>query len=263
MEAFGSRMTQFAGLYATSLVTGHYPAYVLPDTPNAFELFNAGRELPMDIPIAFPAFNNVFTCIDPHSIKYDTFVLKNVIRDDAVFSLDPNRNYSINGLFHTYNYWIDFECDILSLFEFNPQLVEHATTLLPKTTKKIVGISYRYEYKKLNTSHVQLDKWYYETAMNMFADCIFLIFSDDIKEAKRFFGEKENILYTKDMSSAVGICTLSLCDHIINANSSFSLWASFLNKNKTKQIICPTYWVRTPEFSFINGNYYPETWINI
>ena len=65
------------------------------------------------------------------------------------------------------------------------------------------------------------------------------------------------------MPSATGMCLMSMCDHNINANSSFSWWASFLNKNPNKKIICPQYYVKTIQFEFINSNYYPDDWIFI
>ena len=99
--------------------------------------------------------------------------------------------------------------------------------------------------------------------MEYFPNCNFLIFSDDIEYSKNLFKDQPNIFYTDYMPSSIGMCLMSLCDHNINANSSFSWWASFLNKNINKKIICPKYYVKTQEFSFMNENYYPDNWIAI
>ena len=57
---------------------------------------------------------------------------------------------------------------------------------------------------------------------------------------------------------------MSLCDHHITANSSYSWWGAFLCKNPNKKIICPTNWLKsTHPSSWMNGNYYPPSWINI
>jgi hypothetical protein len=59
---------------------------------------------------------------------------------------------------------------------------------------------------------------------------------------------------------------MSLCDHHITTNSSYSWWGAYLSKNLNKKIICPTNWIdanKLPGLSWINGNFFPPTWINI
>ena len=53
---------------------------------------------------------------------------------------------------------------------------------------------------------------------------------------------------------------MSMCNHNIIANSSFSWWGAWLNNHKDKKIIYPSVWFNNgPDSSQIGG----ENWIKI
>ena len=52
---------------------------------------------------------------------------------------------------------------------------------------------------------------------------------------------------------------MSLCNHNIIANSSFSWWGAWLNKNRDKKVIAPNKWFGEKSDSDI----IPEKWIKI
>jgi hypothetical protein len=142
--------------------------------------------------------------------------------------------------------------------------------------KPIVSIHIRRgDYLLPQYSFCELDADYYTKAIVdhflPIEDYNFLVFSNDISYAKALF-EGDNI-YFVDPIGGEKICTdsekedlalMSLCDYHIIANSSYSWWGAYLCKNPNKKIICPTNWLKSNhQSSWINGSYYPPTWINI
>jgi len=73
----------------------------------------------------------------------------------------------------------------------------------------------------------------------------FIVFSDDIEHCKNHICTAENIVFPSMFTYADGgdelkdFETMLRCEHAIIANSSFSLIASILNKNKDKIVISP------------------------
>ena len=88
----------------------------------------------------------------------------------------------------------------------------------------------------------------------------YFVFSDDIEWAKtNFIGSK--FIFIEGNSPTVDMFLMSLCKHNIIANSTFSWWAAWFNKNSKKEIICPKYW-------YVNRDnllkeFIPESWIRL
>lgn len=202
--------------------------------------------------------------------------------DETLFNLNSNINYNLIGRFDLYTYWYDSIGKEVASWEYQPSLQKQAKQRISKIKKyfgndnPIVSIHIRRgDYLLPQYSFCELDADYYTQAIvdNFLPieDYNFLVFSNDISYAKALF-EGDNI-YFVDPIGGEKICSdsekedlalMSLCDHHIIANSSYSWWGAYLCKNINKKIICPTNWLKSNhQSSWINGNYYPPTWINI
>ena len=67
------------------------------------------------------------------------------------------------------------------------------------------------------------------------------VFSDDIEWCKKSFSD-DRIIYVENLKDYEELHLMSLCENNIIANSSFSWWGSYLNRNEDKIVIAPKIW---------------------
>lgn len=97
------------------------------------------------------------------------------------------------------------------------------------------------------------------------AESRFLFFSDDeegINWCRRHFDGPRS-LYSEGRSALDDFCLMTLCDHNIIANSSFSWWAAWLNVNRGRTVIAPdpTTWLGPDLADWSTVDLLPEDWI--
>lgn len=109
-----------------------------------------------------------------------------------------------------------------------------------------------------------LTRDYYDQAMDIFDDeALFIIFSDDLNYAKNLFeGLNRPHIYIEKNEYIHDFFLMSMMKHAIIANSSFSWWAAYLNKNPAKVIIAPKKWFR-PTFHAKSDDIVPNNWFTL
>lgn len=106
---------------------------------------------------------------------------------------------------------------------------------------------------------------YYKRAVDMIKETVenpvFFLFSNDVEEAARILGLDEAVPVEGNTGdrSYLDMYLMSKCKHNIIANSTFSWWGAWLNKNKTKQVYCP----KTLLNGYDNGSVFCEDWIRV
>lgn len=105
---------------------------------------------------------------------------------------------------------------------------------------------------------------YYQNAIKYIdehlVDPMYYIFTDDKEWVRKNITIKNSVLV--DMNNGANswkdMYLMSRCKHNINANSTFSWWAAWLNPNEEKMVIVPE------KFCIQGGaDIYPETWIKM
>lgn len=108
---------------------------------------------------------------------------------------------------------------------------------------------------------------YYHSAARLIANEVrkphFFVFSDDPQWAKSNLRLDPVIYVTHngDSRNYEDLRLMSLCKHSIIANSTFSWWAAWLNKNPNKLVIAPKNWFRTENLD--TQDLIPQDWTQI
>lgn len=251
----GNQMFQFASTIGIARKLGYEVAFPIENIEKASrEEFKDGitRDVYFDIPNVFEIPKEL---LKPKSeIFYDKEVQEPYFHFCSdILNIPDSTN--LKGYYQTEKYFEHCKKEILELFTFKGHIKRKALELFPKVITDTVGIHVRVgDYAGLQMYHPICDPDYYASAMKYFTDqnYYFLIFSDNIDYCKDIFGESENIIYICDNEPEVDMCLMSICEHNVIANSSFSWWAAWLNKNPSKKIIAPKKWFG-PAYEGINN----------
>jgi Glycosyl transferase family 11 len=108
---------------------------------------------------------------------------------------------------------------------------------------------------------------YYTVAIELISQKIsnpvFFIFSDDMTWVKNNFEINRPSFYVSDkkIPDYEELIIMSTCKHSVIANSSFSWWGAWLNKNPSKMVLTPKEWFNTKNIN--TNDLIPSSWIKI
>jgi hypothetical protein len=264
-----------------------------------FQIFNM-ISLSIDYKAEFYLLNKTYSdsvCFN-RLVYWDNlfYSLKNILKDESFFNkiefsiykeknfsynqitLDNNRNVHLLGYFQSYKYFIHNYNYILDILNFNKIIQEIKNKYISKYDfNNFNSIHFRLgDYKKLQECHPIIDNDYYIASIKHIIEKTkvnnFLIFYENedydivvnncnlIKNAVNEFNY--NLIDTDIPDYEQMIC-MSLCQNNIIANSSFSWWGAYLNKNKSKTVIYPKKWFGSELSVDSLEDMFPENWIKI
>jgi len=268
----GSQMQQYASLYAVAQLTGR--TIVFPESSIDYGVdgcsgdklgFKFSKVLDIPIDIRPDSFFKDFVDVT-HNTTIQT--------DNRLFQLPDEGNYNLTERFDLYHYWYHTHKQDVLDWPWNPTELQKAEAIynaIPKEGKQTVAIHVRrgdYLLPK-HDLYCRLDNGYYEEALMPFISNIenywFVVFSNDIEWCKDNLIEGDMVTFIEPGSDYTDMVLMSLCDHQIIANSSYSWWSAFKNKNANKLVTCPTNYIKTwhPFSQLINHNYFPKDWRSI
>ena len=198
------------------------------------------------------------------------FVENNPFEFDERIRMLKNNIYLI-GYFQNEKYFSEYENDIRLIYEFqeNNPLSYYSNQI--KFDNNSVSIHIRRgDYvsdSNANHFHGICSEQYYSAALNTIEGKIktpnYYIFSDEILWVKNNMNFPKNSIYIENEYEhpIFEMNLMSMCKHNIIANSSFSWWGAWLNKNPSKVVIAPKRWILSEKYE--TEDIIPKNWIKI
>ena len=182
-----------------------------------------------------------------------------------IFNIKTN-DLILHGYYQTEKYFKKYRNEILADFEIKGALKPETEAMLSKIrSTNAVSIHIRRGDYLLHDVHNTAKDAYYKAAMEFIEskieNPIYYLFSDDMKWVKENFKSKHKMVYVDFNDASTNyqdIKLMSNCKHNVIANSSFSWWSAWLNKNPEKLVIAPKVWFNGDMYDYTD--IVPETW---
>jgi hypothetical protein len=196
----------------------------------------------------------------------------NLLFNEKYLNIDDNKY--IDGYFQTEKYFSNSRDIILKQFVLKEEISEYSKDVKKQIANAKVSVSLhirRGDYlNSVNANiHGVCDLDYYKKAVSVLNtkldEANYFIFSDDIAWVKEHL-KLDNGFYIDSKEKRIpheDIYLMSLCDHNIIANSSFSWWGAWLNQNNEKLVIAPNRWFADEKMEINAKNIVSENWEKI
>jgi hypothetical protein len=160
-----------------------------------------------------------------------------------IFNMSDNTDMS--GYFQSERYFKHCEQKIRDIFTFKPDIRARAAVELAKVDNDIPTVSIhvrRGDYVANSGNHTVTGLDFYGNCINeFFSDTPhqFVIFSDDTEWCKNAF-DGGHVVEINDAYTEM--CMMSMCNHHIIGNSTFSWWGAWLDPTPAKIVVAPSLW---------------------
>ena len=168
---------------------------------------------------------------------------------------DCPHSFKLAGYYQSFKYVNDdVRMQMITLLNSNKQLVAEVKDIydeiknaLSATDDDMVSVHIRRtDFIYLQTFNYILNFDYYTEALNIVNKKKLVIFSDDIEWCKENITQSlypyDAIYFVDTKKVELDFLLMSMFKHNIIANSTFSIWASFISQHEDKIIIAPKNW---------------------
>jgi hypothetical protein len=234
----GNQLFQYAVLRAISIKTGF--KHTLPNhiaiKEDGFFNYTDNKWYSQKLEL-YNCFD--LQCDVSDDIQSNIYVEKEFTFNSEVFEIEDST--AIDGYFQSYKYFDDYRDVILKEFTFKDEILNKCKSEISKYTNT-VAVHIRRGDQVAHPGMWNVSLEYIQAALEQFSDeeYTFLIFSDDMEWCKQVF--PEGVVFMEGNNQYEDLCLMSLCNHNVISNSSYSWWAAYLNNNKNKKVVVPSNW---------------------
>ena len=188
-----------------------------------------------------------------------------------------DKDFKINGYFQSPKYFENNYKKIIDLIELDKQKCIIKNKYNYYLNDKIISIHFRFgDFLKKPDYHLILNTEYYikslETIIQKDNNCINVLYFNEkqdnniieniIKNIKQVYPYLNFINCDYNIQDWEQLLLMSLCNHNIIANSTFSWWAAYFNSNPEKIVCYPNIWFG-PNCNNSTEDLFPKNWLNI
>jgi len=262
----GNQLSQVSAVYA---YIHEYKERTGKDIYPVIPKLSSSPSVIKDRPIYFDSLLNNLNYISPQEYSEDKWHKINEYEwTPNNFVISNSNNIKLEGYFQNPNYTKKIRDKLIEIFKFpdniNDDAVQYIQNIKNKyinrdtqhiQTSAIIAVHIRRgDYLQLSHFHIVLTTDYYKAALNKIhnKNNVYLFFSDDPNWCKSELIPELNELYDdfkyeiiSGNNDITDLALMSKCDSYIIANSTFSWWGWYLNKNAmidSVRVISPTRW---------------------
>ncbi len=197
---------------------------------------------------------------------------KSLLFDESLLRI--NDNSYVDGYFQNEKYFYDIRDIILKQISINRPLSNFTKSIQKKINSLNNTCSIHVRRGDMaNDINVKIhgvcSVEYYNNAIkylkNKLGEVNYFIFSDDFEWCRSNL-KIDNAIFVESDEHRIAhedIYLMSLCDHNIIANSTFSWWGAWLNDNESQISIAPMEWFKDKKYQKQSQDIVPNRWIKI
>ena len=189
---------------------------------------------------------------------------------------NTNKNILINGYYQSYKYFNNNFHTIYKILD-----IDNCINTINFNYTNTISMHFRIgDYKYFQNNHPLLNEQYYINCIlyiiqNTNIDNYNVIYfyenntedyDEIIKKINIIKLQFPNLNFIKrpdDLKDYEELCMMSLCVHNIIANSTFSWWGAYLNKNANKIVTYPNKWFGSNLKNYDVSDLFPNKWVKI